>query len=67
MDVNQGEIVTIIANGAGKTTTLKTICGLVPYLRESVFQDKDITGMPVSYIVEAGIAMVPEGRRVFPR
>lgn len=69
LDVNQGEIVTIIgANGAGKTTTLKTICGLVsPTSGKVFFQDKDITGMPVSYIVEAGIAMVPEGRRVFPR
>jgi branched-chain amino acid transport system ATP-binding protein len=69
LDVKQGEIVTIIgANGAGKTTTLKTICGLVPATSGKVyFQDKDITNKSTSDIVEAGIAMVPEGRRVFPR
>ncbi|HHY71247.1 MAG TPA: ABC transporter ATP-binding protein [Thermoanaerobacterales bacterium] len=69
LDVKQGEIATIIgANGAGKTTTLKTICGLVPPTSGKIyFQDKDITGKSTSDIVEAGIAMVPEGRRVFPR
>lgn len=69
IDVKQGEIVTIIgANGAGKTTTLKTICGLVaPTSGKIYFQDKDITHKTTSDIVESGIAMVPEGRRVFPR
>lgn len=69
LDVKQGEIVTIIgANGAGKTTALKTICGLVPATSGKVcFEDKDITHKTTSDIVEAGIAMVPEGRRVFPR
>lgn len=69
LDVKQGEIVTIIGgNGAGKTTTLKTICGLVPATSGKVcFLDKDITNKPTSDIVEAGIVMVPEGRRVFPR
>lgn len=69
LDVKQGEIATIIgANGAGKTTTLKTICGLMPPTSGKIyFQDKDITGKSTSDIVEAGIAMVPEGRRVFPR
>ncbi|NLZ53097.1 MAG: ABC transporter ATP-binding protein [Thermoanaerobacteraceae bacterium] len=69
IDVKEGEIVTIIgANGAGKTTTLKTICGLVPPTSGKIyFQDKDITHKTTSDIVESGIAMVPEGRRVFPR
>ena len=69
LDVKQGEIVTIIGgNGAGKTTTLKTICGLVPATSgEIFFLDKDITNKPTSDIVESGIVMVPEGRRVFPR
>lgn len=69
LDVKQKEIVTIIgANGAGKTTALKTICGLVPATSGKVtFQDKDITNKATSDIVEAGIALVPEGRRVFPR
>jgi branched-chain amino acid transport system ATP-binding protein len=68
LDVEQGEIVTIIGgNGAGKTTTLKTICGLVPATSGEVcFLDNDITNNPTSDIVGAGIVMVPEGRRVFP-
>lgn len=69
IDVKQGEIVTIIgANGAGKTTTLKTICGLVaPTSGKIYFQGEDITHKTTSDIVESGIALVPEGRRVFPR
>ena len=69
LDVKQGEIVTVIGgNGAGKTTALKTICGLVPAASGKVcFLDKDITNKPTSDIVGAGIVMVPEGRRVFPR
>lgn len=69
LDVKQGEIVTIIGeNGAGKTTTLKTICGLVPATSGKIcFLGRDITNKPTSDIIEAGIAMVPEGRRVFPR
>jgi len=69
IEVKQGEIVTIIgANGAGKSTTLKTICGLVSTTSGKIyFQDKDITHKSTSDIVESGIAMVPEGRRVFPR
>ncbi|MDD4569112.1 MAG: ABC transporter ATP-binding protein [Tepidanaerobacteraceae bacterium] len=69
LDVKQKEIVTIIgANGAGKTTTLKTICGLVPPTSGKIhFQNNDITGKAASDIVGTGIALVPEGRRVFPR
>ncbi|HQE04922.1 MAG: ABC transporter ATP-binding protein [Tepidanaerobacteraceae bacterium] len=69
IEVAQGEIVTIIgANGAGKTTTLKTICGLVPPTSGKIFfQGEEITHKTTSDIVESGIAMVPEGRRVFPR
>ncbi|RKL62085.1 ABC transporter ATP-binding protein [Thermoanaerobacteraceae bacterium SP2] len=69
LEINQGEIVTVIgANGAGKTTTLKAICGLVNITSGKIyFQGKDITGKPTSDIVGSGIAMVPEGRRVFPR
>ena len=69
LEVSEGEIATIIgANGAGKTTTLKTICSLIsPTSGKIYFQDKDITGRPTYEIVEAGISMVPEGRRVFPR
>ncbi|HHW01242.1 MAG TPA: ABC transporter ATP-binding protein [Thermoanaerobacterales bacterium] len=69
LEINQGEIVTVIgANGAGKTTTLKAICGLVSISSGKIFfRGKDITGKPTSDIVGSGIAMVPEGRRVFPR
>ncbi|MCF6095743.1 ABC transporter ATP-binding protein [Thermovorax subterraneus] len=69
INVNEGEIVTVIgANGAGKTTLLKTICGLVSATSGKVyFYDMDITNLPTSDIVAAGIVMVPEGRRIFPR
>ncbi len=66
-DVEEGEIVTLIgANGAGKSTTLRTICGLV---RSSsgriVYDGRDITSQSTQRIVSEGIALVPEGRRVF--
>lgn len=69
IEVKRGEIVTVIgANGAGKTTLLKTICGLVSATSGKVyFLDRDITNLPTPEIIEAGIAMVPEGRRIFPR
>ncbi len=66
-EVEEGEIVTLIgANGAGKSTTLRTICGLV---RSSsgriVYDGRDITSQSTQRIVSEGIALVPEGRRVF--
>ncbi|MHC1786796.1 MAG: ABC transporter ATP-binding protein [Christensenellales bacterium] len=66
--VEKGQIVTLIgANGAGKSTTLRAIVGLVPTKSGSVhFKGKLITGMETQKIVSLGIAMVPEGRRVFP-
>ncbi len=68
MDVHQGQIVTLIgANGAGKSTTLRAISGLVrPAAGKIEFLGKDITGMDTQKVVEAGISLVPEGRRVFP-
>ena len=68
MDVHQGQIVTLIgANGAGKSTTLRAISGLVrPASGRIEFLGKDITGMDTQKLVEAGISLVPEGRRVFP-
>lgn len=69
MEVNQGEIVTLIgANGAGKTTTLRTISGLVhPRNGKVLLNGKDITGLPPHKIVAAGVGHVPEGRGIFPR
>ena len=66
--VEQGQIVTLIgANGAGKSTALRAISGLVPVQGGSViFMGEDITGKDTQKIVEKGIAMVPEVRRVFP-
>ncbi|MBR7174950.1 MAG: ABC transporter ATP-binding protein [Clostridia bacterium] len=66
-EVEQGQIVTLIgANGAGKSTTLRTISGLVRSREGRVyFEGRDITDYNTQKIVETGIAMVPEGRRVF--
>ena len=69
VDVNEGEIVTIIgANGAGKSTLMMTICG-TPQAREGsiVFDGRNITHLPTHEIVRARIAQSPEGRRIFPR
>lgn len=65
--VDAGEIVTLIgANGAGKSTTLRTIAGLVPASAGAIAYDgKQITGMDTQKIVERGVVLVPEGRRVF--
>lgn len=68
LEVSQGEIVTLIGgNGAGKTTTLKSICGLLSEKKgEIIFKGRNITQMPVHEIIELGIALVPEGRGIFP-
>ncbi len=68
VEVNKGEIVTLIgANGAGKTTLLMTVCGS-PRARSGTvtFQGEDITRSPTHSIMQKGIAISPEGRRVFP-
>ena len=54
------------ANGAGKSTTLRTISGLVKAESGSItYQDQELIGKPINKILEVGIALVPEGRRVF--
>ena len=65
--VNEGEIATLIgANGAGKSTTLRAITSLVPVKAGTItFDGEDITHLDTQKIVEKGIALVPEGRRVF--
>ena len=67
LTVEEGEIVTLIgANGAGKTTTLRTISGLLKPRQGSVQLDGDeLTAYQAHELVYKGIAMVPEGRRVF--
>jgi branched-chain amino acid transport system ATP-binding protein len=69
MDAHAGEIVTLIgANGAGKTTLMMTICGQPNAASgKIIFDGDDITGLPTDQIVRRGIALVPEGRRIFPR
>ena len=66
-EVNEGEIVTLIgANGAGKSTTLNTIAGLLkPKSGKIEFEEKNIIGVPANHIVSHGLALCPEGRRVF--
>ena len=65
--VNEGEIVTLIgANGAGKSTTLNTISGLLRSTTGSItFMDENLARVPPHKIVAKGLALVPEGRRVF--
>lgn len=66
--VPEGEIVTLIgANGAGKSTILRTIAGLIrPESGNITYKGENITSSSTTTIVEKGITLVPEGRRVFP-
>ncbi len=66
-EVNEGEVVTLIgANGAGKSTTLNTVAGLLkPKTGSVMLHDKDIVGTPAHKIVGQGMALCPEGRRIF--
>jgi branched-chain amino acid transport system ATP-binding protein len=68
VEVNQGEIVTLIgANGAGKTTLLMSVCGNPRASSGKItFLDEEITQAPTHLIMQRGIAISPEGRRVFP-
>jgi len=67
--VDEGQIVALLgSNGAGKTTTLRAITGSIPALSGSIeYNGKSILGTPMHKIVELGIGMVPEGRRLFPK
>ncbi|WP_353397305.1 ABC transporter ATP-binding protein [Hydrogenophaga sp. 5NK40-0174] len=67
-ELRRGEVVAIIgANGAGKSTFLKCLTGLVKAERDAIRYAKEgIGGIPPGEIVKKGIAMVPEGRRLFP-
>ena len=67
-EVAEGEIVTLIgANGAGKSTTMRGVAGaMLPRRGRIVFEGKEVTRMPAHQRAAAGIALVPEGRRVFP-
>ena len=68
LDVNEGELVTLIgANGAGKTTTLKAITGLLkPAGGTITYSGRNVIGTPPHKLAAAGLVLVPEGRGVFP-
>ena len=68
LQVRDGEIATLIgANGAGKSTTLRTISGLVKASAGSIqWNGEELLGKSVDKIIASGIALSPEGRRVFP-
>lgn len=69
MDVDNGEIVTLIgSNGAGKSTTLRTISGLIhPKQGRILLEGRDISQLKPHAIVQSGIGHVPEGRGIFPK
>ena len=66
-EVNEGEIVTLIgANGAGKSTTLNTVAGLLkPRAGSITFEGKNISHLSANAVVPLGLALCPEGRRIF--
>jgi len=66
-EVNEGEIVTLIgANGAGKSTTLNTVAGLLrPRAGSITFDGKNLAAIPANKTVSLGMALCPEGRRIF--
>jgi branched-chain amino acid transport system ATP-binding protein len=66
--VEEGEAIAVIgANGAGKSTLLRTICGLLPAASDRIkYRGDNIGSLPPADIVARGIALVPEGRRLFP-
>ena len=68
LTVSKGEIVTVIgSNGAGKSTLLKAICGIVPSNSGRIsFEAEDVTRLGSPAMVQRGVALVPEGRHVFP-
>ncbi|WP_422139958.1 ABC transporter ATP-binding protein [Endozoicomonas sp. ALC020] len=69
VDISAGEIVTLIgANGAGKSSLLMTICGEPRAESGSIlYKGEELAGRPTSEIMRSGIAVVPEGRRIFSR
>jgi len=68
LKVAAGEVVAVIgANGAGKSTVLKCIAGAIRSRRDAIrFEGQPIGGLPAHAVVARGIALVPEGRRLFP-
>lgn len=67
-DVPSGKVITLIgANGAGKSTTLRTICGLIkPQEGQIELENEVINNFSADKIVKKGVALIPEGRKIFP-
>lgn len=68
LEVAEGETVAVIgSNGAGKTTFLRAVAGALPVERTAVhFADEPVGGRPAHELVDRGVVMVPEGRKIFP-
>ena len=68
LTVSRGQVVAILGrNGMGKTTLIRSIVGFtVPRRGRVVFKEREVTGWPSNRIVELGLGLVPQGRRVFP-
>ncbi len=68
LSVGDGEVVCIVGpNGAGKTTLVQAIAGMLPIARGSVaIAGSDVAGQPAHIVCRSGVAIVPEGRRIFP-
>jgi branched-chain amino acid transport system ATP-binding protein len=68
LKVNNGSVVALLGrNGMGKTTTIRTIIGFNPPKRGTItFNGQEINGWPANKIAQAGIGLVPQGRRIFP-
>jgi branched-chain amino acid transport system ATP-binding protein len=69
LHVDEGEVVALLgANGAGKSTTLKAIMGIVPARRGDILVNgQSVVGQPAHTAARRGVALVPEGRRIFKR
>ena len=68
IEVNEGETIAVIgANGAGKSTLLRSICGVIRNKPDMVLYDgRPVGALPANQLVSEGIAMIPEGRKLFP-
>ena len=68
LTIRVGEVATLLGrNGMGKTTALRAICGMLPVLAGTIrFSGNDLTGLRPDQIARQGIALVPEGRQIFP-
>jgi branched-chain amino acid transport system ATP-binding protein len=69
LEVPDGKIITLIgANGAGKSSTLRSVAGLIKNKTgRIIWKDKNIIGLLPEQVLESGIALCPEGRRIFPQ